>query len=177
MFRAIDLSSHAAAKKIPDDIPLNIKKRRLTEIIDKQQEHSLFRAEKFVGKTVEVLIEGISKKSELHFKGRTSQNTVVVFPKENYKSPMQISDKGEKDNFFKQVKKLWKKKKGESKEAGVVQEEFFKRFNQEQMSELASALEITKAHSKITNKVVHTQLLRALNKALDTGSVSKKEEE
>ncbi|PHR69655.1 MAG: tRNA (N6-isopentenyl adenosine(37)-C2)-methylthiotransferase MiaB [Lutibacter sp.] len=74
-----------AAKKMPDDVPLDVKKRRLTEIINLQQVHSLYKTELFVGKTVEVLIEGESKKSDKHWKGRNSQNTVVVFEKENYK--------------------------------------------------------------------------------------------
>ncbi|MCF6278744.1 MAG: tRNA (N6-isopentenyl adenosine(37)-C2)-methylthiotransferase MiaB [Flavobacteriaceae bacterium] len=73
-----------AAKKMPDDVPLDVKKRRLTEIINLQQKHGLYRTKQFVGKTVEVLIEGESKKSDKHWKGRTSQNTVAVFEKENY---------------------------------------------------------------------------------------------
>ena len=97
------------------------------------------------------------------------------FPKENYKSPMQIEDKGEKDNFFKQVKKLWKKKKGESKEASTVKVDFFKKFNKEQLSELANALEIAKAHGKIMDKVIHTQLIKSLNNALDNEDSNKKE--
>jgi len=99
------------------------------------------------------------------------------YPKDNYKSPMQIKDKAEQKNFFSQVKKLWKKKKGEAKEASTVQEEFFKRFNAEQMTELASALEIAKGHGQIKDKVVHSQLLKALNKALDSGAAEVTEEE
>jgi len=98
------------------------------------------------------------------------------YPKDNYKSPMQIKDKAEQKNFHSQVKKLWKKKKSELKEASTVQEEFFKRFNQEQMNELASALEVAKGHGKIKDKVVHTQLLNALNNALDSGAVIEEEE-
>ena len=74
-----------AARKMEDDIPLETKMRRLREIIALQQEHSLYRTQQFVGKTQEVLIEGTSKKSEAHWKGRNTQNTVVVFPKEHYK--------------------------------------------------------------------------------------------
>ncbi len=84
MFAYSERPGTPAAKKMPDDIPMDVKKRRLTEIIQLQQEHSFYRTKAFVGKTMEVLIEGISKKSDLHFKGRNSQNTVVVFPKENY---------------------------------------------------------------------------------------------
>ncbi len=84
MFAYSERPGTPAAKKMPDDIPMDVKKRRLTEIIQLQQKHSFYRTKAFVGKTMEVLIEGISKKSDLHFKGRNSQNTVVVFPKENY---------------------------------------------------------------------------------------------
>lgn len=73
-----------AARKMEDDIPLEVKKRRLKEIIDKQQEHSLERNKAFIGKTVEVLVEGVSKRSDNDLFGRCSQNTVVVFPRENY---------------------------------------------------------------------------------------------
>ena len=84
MFAYSERPGTLAAKKMPDDVPADVKKRRLAEIITLQQKHSLYRTAFFVGKTVEVLIEGTSKKSELHWKGRTSQNTVAVFPKENY---------------------------------------------------------------------------------------------
>ncbi|OIQ38130.1 MAG: tRNA (N6-isopentenyl adenosine(37)-C2)-methylthiotransferase MiaB [Bacteroidetes bacterium MedPE-SWsnd-G1] len=74
-----------AEKKMEDDVPLKVKKRRLTEVINLQQKHSALRTKAFLGRTMEVLIDGTSKKSELHWKGRTSQNTTVVFPKEDYK--------------------------------------------------------------------------------------------
>ena len=99
------------------------------------------------------------------------------FPKDNYKSPMQIEDKGEKDNFFKQVKKLWKKKKGETKEAATVQEGFFKKFNPDHLAELANALEVAKGHGKMKDKVIHSQLSKALNEALDTSDFNKEEKE
>lgn len=84
MFAYSERPGTPAAKKMPDDVPLDVKKRRLNEIIQLQQQHAHYRTQQFVGKTVEVLIEGTSKKSDLHWKGRNSQNTVVVFPKENY---------------------------------------------------------------------------------------------
>ena len=62
-----------------------IKKRRLTEIVDLQLLHSAYRTREFLGKTVEVLIEKESKKSKEHWSGRIPQNTVAVFPKEHYK--------------------------------------------------------------------------------------------
>jgi len=69
------------AKKLEDDVPHHIKLKRLREIIDKQQAHSLYRMQQFVGKEVEVLIEGNSKKSDKHWMGRNSQNAVVIFEK------------------------------------------------------------------------------------------------
>ena len=85
MFAYSERPGTLAAKKMEDDIPLATKKRRLAEIIALQQEHSHYRTKAHLGKTEEVLIEGTSKKSEDHWKGRNTQNTVVVFPKENYK--------------------------------------------------------------------------------------------
>ncbi|MBK9043345.1 MAG: tRNA (N6-isopentenyl adenosine(37)-C2)-methylthiotransferase MiaB [Saprospiraceae bacterium] len=70
-----------AARKFRDDIPEEIKKRRLNEIVELQRNISLKHNLKDVGKTFEVLIEGDSKKSDQYFKGRNSQNKMVVFPK------------------------------------------------------------------------------------------------
>jgi tRNA-2-methylthio-N6-dimethylallyladenosine synthase len=85
MFAYSERPGTLAAKKFEDDIPLAIKKSRLAEIIDLQLEHSHHRTKQHVGGIEEVLIEGTSKKSDAHWKGRNTQNTVVVFPKENYK--------------------------------------------------------------------------------------------
>ena len=85
MFAYSERPGTLAAKKFEDDIPLEIKKSRLAEIIDLQLEHSHHRTKQHVGEIEEVLIEGTSKKSDLHWKGRNTQNTVVVFAKENYK--------------------------------------------------------------------------------------------
>lgn len=74
-----------AARKLEDDVPMKVKQRRLAEIIALQREHCKFRTEEHLGNIEEVLIEGTSKKSETQWMGRNSQNTVVVFPKENYK--------------------------------------------------------------------------------------------
>lgn len=84
MFAYSERPGTLAARKLEDDVPEAIKKRRLTEIINLQQEHALYRTQQHLGKIEEVLIEGTSKKSDAHFMGRNSQNTVVVFPKENY---------------------------------------------------------------------------------------------
>mgnify|MGYP000097205848 FL=1 len=85
MFAYSERPGTLAARKLEDDIPLDVKKRRLAEVIALQQEHSLYNTQKQVGKTVEVLIEKASKKSDAEWAGRNSQNTVVVFPKEHYK--------------------------------------------------------------------------------------------
>ncbi len=86
MFAYSERPGTLAARKMEDDVPEETKKRRLNEIIDLQQKMALERTKRFVGQTVEVLIEKDSKRSDLHWSGRNSQNTVVVFPKENYKS-------------------------------------------------------------------------------------------
>lgn len=85
MFAYSERPGTMAARKLEDDVPEEVKKRRLTEIVNLQQKHSHYRTRQFLGKTVEVLIEKESKKSDLHWSGRTTQNTVAVFPKENYK--------------------------------------------------------------------------------------------
>jgi tRNA-2-methylthio-N6-dimethylallyladenosine synthase len=69
-----------AARKLADDIPEEVKKRRLAEILVKQQETSLFRLQQNIGKTKRILVEGKSKKSDSDYCGRTDQNAMVVFP-------------------------------------------------------------------------------------------------
>lgn len=71
----------AAAKTMKDDVPSEIKQQRLNEIIEKQRQHSLKNQQKYLGKMVTILIEGESKKSNLQWKGRNSQNQMVVFDK------------------------------------------------------------------------------------------------
>jgi tRNA-2-methylthio-N6-dimethylallyladenosine synthase len=85
MFAYSERPGTLAARKMVDDVPEEVKKRRLNEIIDLQQKLGLERTKRFVGQEVEVLIEKESKRSNEHWSGRNSQNTVVVFPKENYK--------------------------------------------------------------------------------------------
>ncbi len=86
MFAYSERPGTLAARKLEDDIPEETKKRRLREIIALQQEHSLKRNQAHVGKVREVLIEGPSRRSDAHWMGRTTQNTVVVFPKEHYQA-------------------------------------------------------------------------------------------
>ncbi|MEN9381269.1 MAG: tRNA ((37)-C2)-methylthiotransferase MiaB [Bacteroidota bacterium] len=71
-----------AAKRYEDDIPEEVKKRRLQEIVDVQWILSNESNKRDVGKSFEVLIEGNSKKSDQEWMGRNSQNKVIVFPKE-----------------------------------------------------------------------------------------------
>jgi len=86
MFMYSERPGTLAAKRYADDIPEAVKKRRLQEVVAKQQEHSHERLKKLVGTTQKVLIEGFSKKSNNDYSGRSDQNTVVVFPVgENYK--------------------------------------------------------------------------------------------
>ena len=85
MFAYSERPGTLAAKKMEDDVPFDVKKRRLAEVIELQREHSLYRAKQHLGKTEEFLIEGESKKSDIHWKARNTQNMVVVFPKEQYK--------------------------------------------------------------------------------------------
>jgi tRNA-2-methylthio-N6-dimethylallyladenosine synthase len=74
-----------AAKKYEDDIPLEVKKRRLAEIIEKQAQLSFERNKLDVGKEQLILIEGTSKKSKEEFKGRNSANKVVILPADGIK--------------------------------------------------------------------------------------------
>ncbi|KGO94243.1 tRNA (N6-isopentenyl adenosine(37)-C2)-methylthiotransferase MiaB [Flavobacterium subsaxonicum] len=75
-----------AARKMEDDVPEETKKRRLQEVVDMQQKLSWERTGRFKGQVVEVLIEKDSKKSNLDWSGRSAHNTMVVFPKGDYKA-------------------------------------------------------------------------------------------
>ncbi len=85
MFAYSERPGTMAERKLDDDVPETIKKRRLQDIVDLQQQHSLYRTQQFLGKTAEVLIEKSSKKSDADWSGRNAQSTVVVFPKQHYK--------------------------------------------------------------------------------------------
>lgn len=80
MFTYSERPGTPAAKKLKDDVPEEIKSRRLAEIVQLQREHALERMNDQLGKTNRVLIDGFSKKSTNDFAGRTDQNLVVVFP-------------------------------------------------------------------------------------------------
>ncbi len=86
MFQYSERPRTLAARKFKDDVAQEVKNRRLKEIIQIQSEWSLKRNREVVGQTVEVLVEGVSKKSDEDLFGRTSQYKVVVFPKEQFKA-------------------------------------------------------------------------------------------
>jgi len=73
------------ASRMEDDVPKELKQKRLAEIIENQLAHSLVHMKKKLGKTFEVLVEGYSKKSDQHFYGRTTHNSAVIFEKGNHK--------------------------------------------------------------------------------------------
>ncbi len=81
MFYYSERPGTPAAKKLKDDVPEEIKKRRLQEIVDVQRLVSLEHNLADVGKVFKVLVEGDSKKSNQDFKGRNSQNKMINFPK------------------------------------------------------------------------------------------------
>jgi len=72
-----------AERRYADDVPLELKKKRLQEIVDLQNQLSLVSNKKDIGKQFEVLVEGDSKKSAEDWMGRNSQNKVIVFSKKN----------------------------------------------------------------------------------------------
>ena len=85
MFKYSERPGTFASKHLPDNISEEEKVRRLNEIIALQIELSLESNKRDVGKTFEVLIDGFSKRSRDKFCGRSSQNKVIVFPKEGHK--------------------------------------------------------------------------------------------
>ncbi|MCG8579793.1 MAG: tRNA (N6-isopentenyl adenosine(37)-C2)-methylthiotransferase MiaB [Bacteroidales bacterium] len=86
MFKYSERPGTYAAKNLEDNVPEDVKGRRLQEIIDLQNQLSFESNQRDIGQTFEVLVEGTSKKSKEELYGRTSQNKVVVFPKKDYKT-------------------------------------------------------------------------------------------
>jgi tRNA-2-methylthio-N6-dimethylallyladenosine synthase len=84
MFKYSERPGTLAARKMKDNIPEQIKQRRLSEIIDLQFRHSFENLSKYKNKTTEVLIEKESKKSNSFWSGRNEQNIMVVMPKQDY---------------------------------------------------------------------------------------------
>ena len=85
MFKYSERPGTFASTKLEDNVPEEIKQRRLQEIIELQREHMELSNQKDVGKEFEVLIEGFSKKSRNQFFGRTAESKVVVFDKKNHR--------------------------------------------------------------------------------------------
>jgi len=85
MFSYSERPGTLAGRKMKDDVPFDIKKRRLQEVIDLQRAIGHEQLKKHLGRTEEVLIETTSKKSDKHWAGRNTQSNMIVFPKEHYK--------------------------------------------------------------------------------------------
>lgn len=85
MFNYSERPKTLAERKYKDDVPEDVKQRRLSEIVALQRRHSEYHTRKQVGSITKVLIEGFSKKSNDMLMGRNSQNSVVVFPKGKHK--------------------------------------------------------------------------------------------
>ncbi len=83
MFSYSERPGTPAAKKFVDDIPADVKQKRLAEVIDLQLKLSLERNNRHIGEIQKVLVEGFSKRSEDFLQGRNDQNKKVIFAKEN----------------------------------------------------------------------------------------------
>ena len=90
MFKYSERPKTLAERRYEDDIPEDVKGRRLNEIIEKQLAHSLKSNQKQIGTIQKVLIEGFSKRSEEHLCGRTGRNSMVVFPKGTYQKAQYV---------------------------------------------------------------------------------------
>jgi len=85
MFKYSERPGTFAYKNLEDNIPEDVKSERLTQMIELQNKLSLESNQKDIGQVFEVLVEGVSKKSEEELYGRSSQNKVIVFPRKDYK--------------------------------------------------------------------------------------------
>lgn len=92
MFMYSERPGTLAAKRYADDIPEDVKRRRLSEVVKKQQQYSHERLLELIGTTQKVLIEGFSKKSDKDYCGRSDQNAMVVFPVAEHYKPGQYVD-------------------------------------------------------------------------------------
>jgi tRNA-2-methylthio-N6-dimethylallyladenosine synthase len=84
MYQYSERPGTLASRRYSDDVPAPIKLRRLQDVMAVQHANSLMLNQAEIGKVQTVLIEGLSKKSDQEMRGRNDQNTVVIFPKENY---------------------------------------------------------------------------------------------
>ncbi len=92
MFKYSERPKTLAARKYADDVPDDVKGRRLQEVIDLQMKHAGERNRRHVGQVQEVLIEGVSKRSEAHLFGRNSQNAVVIVAREHAGTELKPGD-------------------------------------------------------------------------------------
>ena len=91
MFKYSERPGTYASKHLPDDVPEEIKIRRLNEIIALQNELSAEANRKCIGKQYEVLLEGVSKRSKEELFGRTGQNKVVIVPRSDLRIGQTVS--------------------------------------------------------------------------------------
>jgi tRNA-2-methylthio-N6-dimethylallyladenosine synthase len=84
MFKYSERPGTFAERNFADDVPEQLKQRRLEEIVELQSRHQLANNAAEVGKKYEVLVEGLSKRSIQHLYGRNSRNQVIIFPKEHF---------------------------------------------------------------------------------------------
>lgn len=85
MYQYSERPKTLAERRFEDDVPQEVKSKRLIEIIDLQQEHSLQHHKNRIGKIDKVLVEGVSKRSDQEMAGRNDQNVKVIFPKGNFR--------------------------------------------------------------------------------------------
>jgi tRNA-2-methylthio-N6-dimethylallyladenosine synthase len=90
MFKYSERPKTLAERRFDDDVPEEVKGRRLNEVIEKQLTHSLASHKRQIGKTVKVLVEGKSKRSEVHMYGRDGRNSMVVFPSGTFEKGMYV---------------------------------------------------------------------------------------
>ena len=93
MFKYSERPKTLAARKYADDVPDDVKGRRLQEVIDLQMKHAGERNRRHVGQVQEVLIEGVSKRSDAHLFGRNSQNAVVIVPRTHAGTELAAGDR------------------------------------------------------------------------------------
>jgi tRNA-2-methylthio-N6-dimethylallyladenosine synthase len=91
MYQYSERPGTLAARRYQDDIPSEVKLKRLQEIIVVQHKNSLSLNQAKVGTVQTVLIEGLSKKSDQSLRGRNDQNSVVIFPKENFEKGQYVT--------------------------------------------------------------------------------------
>jgi tRNA-2-methylthio-N6-dimethylallyladenosine synthase len=84
MFKYSERPKTLAERRFEDDVPEAVKSKRLTEIVDKQQAHSLYNNKRQIGNVDKVLVEGFSKRSKEHMCGRNDKNSMIIFPKGDF---------------------------------------------------------------------------------------------